>query len=391
MKHDEFEKLKINVNEKTFHSNYGVFSKLSNYISYVGNIFSILFAYFFLVEIASSALLNPTALTTVLVSVASILILFTIELSKRFIFDKFSLSIIKENFTFSSTESKVLGFISLFIVIISFYFSLSGAKKYSDRDDDLVKNTETVVDKFQDSLNLEYSKKIDYIDNLNKKLITQNNQYDSLISIYETSQLEITGSTWKDNVEKSRYNELISNKKKDKKTNQSEIDKNDTKIKQLKTERDGIISDYEGKQKNKTEKTIEKNSDNPLIFIIFSSVIEIVILFGVYFINYYKIRSVRDYELKIKKDPRYKIFNIWNNLLSIIYTNESQTGDLLPFKTEIIKLIKTNNFDISNKELDDALRMFTHLDILKKKGSKKAINYSLEDAKIKIKEHFKIE
>ena len=123
----------------------------------------------------------------------------------------------------------------------------------------------------------------------------------------------------------------------------------------------------------------------------FSTVIEFIILFGVFFINYYQVRSLKDYEEKIKKDPRYKQFNQWNELITALYTSDTQIGDMLPFKTESMKLLKANALDISPKEYDDAMRMFTHLEILKKKGNKKAISLEEDEARIKIKDHFKID
>ena len=141
----------------------------------------------------------------------------------------------------------------------------------------------------------------------------------------------------------------------------------------------------------KVDSTIEKNSSNPFIFITFSTVIELLILFGVYFINYFEVRSLGEYEEKIKKDPRYKQFSLWNGLISSLYSSGVQTGDTLPFKTEMMKLFKANAFEINTKEFDDALRMFTHLEILKKKGNKKAINMTEQEARDKIRAHFKIE
>jgi len=107
MKHEDFKKLKTNIQEKNFFNNYKVFSKLSNFLSYVGNLFSILFAYFFLYEIASSAVLEPTPTIMGLVMGGVILVLFTVELSKRFVFDKFSQSFIKDKFKFKDQNKNM--------------------------------------------------------------------------------------------------------------------------------------------------------------------------------------------------------------------------------------------------------------------------------------------
>ena len=179
-------------------------------------------------------------------------------------------------------------------------------------------------------------------------------------------------------------------KKKDKKDNLTTIDKNDVKIKNIIKARDSEILEYEEGLSIEVDKTIEKNSSNPFIFVVFSTVIELIILFGVYFINYFEVRSLKEYEEKTKKDPRYKLFSLWNGLATVLYSSGIQVGDTLPYKTEMMKLFKANSFEISSKDFDDALRMFTHLEILRKKGNKKAINLTVDEARDKIRYHFQI-
>lgn len=390
MKHEEFNKLKNQIQDKNFFNNYRVFSKLSYFLSYVGNIFSILFAYFFLFEIANTAVLEPSSFTTNLVICGVLLVLFTVELSKRFVFDKFSQSFIKDNFRFGLTETKILGFISIGLIFISFYLSLNGAEDYSNKDKELKKDVTVQVDKYKDSITLKYNDKITSVETLNNKLYTKNDGYDSIISVYESNYLSL-GTTWQDNLEKQRLQAILKDKKEEKRLNLSEIAKNEQKIASIKKERDDEVLAFETKQGKQVDEVIEQNKDNPFIFVVFSTIIELVILFGVFFINYYQVRSFKEYEDKIKKDPRYKQFNLWNELISTLYTNDTQIGDLLPYRTESMRLLKSNNLDVSSREYDDAIRMFTYLEILKKKGNKKSISVNKEDAVLKIKQHFKIE
>ena len=145
------------------------------------------------------------------------------------------------------------------------------------------------------------------------------------------------------------------------------------------------------KQLAKADDKIEENADNPVRFLVFSTIIELVILFGIFFINYYKVRSLEEYEELVAKNPKYKMFNQWNELITMIFKKGTRLGDTLPYKTEMSKLIKANALDFSTKEIDDALKVFTHLGILKKKGNKKAISLGEDDARSMIKEHFKID
>ena len=142
MKHEEYKKLKSAIQEKNFFNNYRIFSKLSFFLSYVGNLFSIIFAFFFLNNIAMSAVLEPTPMVINIVFIAVVMILVMVEVSKRFVFDKFSQSAINDKFTFKTRESKILGGVSLILIALSFYFSLNGAEQYSDKDDRQKKNVE---------------------------------------------------------------------------------------------------------------------------------------------------------------------------------------------------------------------------------------------------------
>ncbi len=391
MKHEEFQKLKNNVSEKTFYNNYKGFSKLSKFLSYVGNLFSILFAYFFLIEIASATLIDPSTTTVNLVIMGVVSVLVMVELSKRFIFDKFSQSFIKDKFKLKNSEVKILGLLSVGLIAISFYFSLNGAQKYADKDDALKDNVTANVTEYKDSLTTLYNVKIAKIETLNEQLYKSNHTYDSTITLYESQYLALGTGSWQERQEKSRIKSILTEKKNDKKDNSLTIDKNDVKIKTIIKDRNIEILAYEESLNKKVDSTIEKNSSNPFIFITFSTVIELLILFGVYFINYFEVRSLGEYEEKIKKDPRFKQFSLWNGLISSLYSSGVQTGDTLPFKTEMMKLFKANAFEINTKEFDDALRMFTHLEILKKKGNKKAINMTEQEARDKIRAHFKIE
>ncbi len=179
--------------------------------------------------------------------------------------------------------------------------------------------------------------------------------------------------------------------RKDKEINTQLIDKNENKIKDVKGEKDAEITKFESKKSENASKQIENTSKNPFIFLVFSTVIEFLILFGIWFINYYKLRSVEDYEKLINKDPKYKTFYNWSEFINIIFKNDTRIGDVLPFKVELLKILKSNNVDLNAKELDDLMKIFVHLNILKPKGNKKAIAVSRDDAFEMVKEHLKVD
>jgi hypothetical protein len=387
MKFEDFKKLKNKINEKNFFNNYRGFSKLSHFLSYVGNLFSIIFAYIFIYELIMTTILEPTPLIENVAISASILILITLELMKRFVFDKFTQSIIKDKFRFVEKETILLALISIGLIATSFYFSLSGAHRYADKKDDITQTVDIQVGVYSDTINKKYESKIIDLENQNKTLFTTNQGYELRLATLSNQYNDGTLS----NIELRRIKDEMSQLRKDRENNILLIDKNESKIKDIKTERDDDITKFETKKSKNAEKQIEDTSNNPIIFLIFSTVIEFMILFGIWFINYYEIRSVEEYEKLINKDPKFKSYNSWLEFINVIYKQDTRIGDVLPFKIEMLKIIKSNSIDMSPKEYDDLIKIFLHLGILKAKGNKKAIGLNKEDALILIKEHLKVD
>lgn len=387
MNFEVFKKLKNEIKDKNFYNNYKGFSSLSYFISYIGNAFSILFAYFYVNNIISSTVLTPTPTVSLLIVIASITILLMLELIKRFIFDKFSQSFIFDKLKFQNNETIILGIVSVMLIATSFYLSLNGAHKFADRKDDIKMNADNEINIYSDSLNKKYDVKINEFENQNKTLFLTNQGYEERISNLSKQYNDgtLSGSDLR------RVKQEMNDVRKDKDVNNVLVEKNDSRIKELKTEKELELKKFGDKKLEYANKTVDKTSSNPMIFFIFSTVIELLILFGIWFINYFKIRSVGDYERLITKDPKYKMFNIFNEFINIIYKTDTKIGDLLPFKNELIKILKANSLDLNNKELDDILRILTHNGVLKAKGNKKSIGMIKEDAIEIIKNHLKVE
>jgi len=387
MKFEDFKKLKSKIDEKNFFNNYRGFSKLSHFLSYVGNLFSIIFAFFFINEVIMSTVLEPTPKIENVVIVISILILTTLELVKRFVFDKFSQSVIKDKFRFIEKESIILGIVCLGLIITSFHFSLNGAEKYADKKDDIKQSVDVQVTIYADSLNRKYENKINELESQNKIIFLTNQGYETRLTSLSKQYNDGTLS----NPELRRIKTEMAQIRKDREINLELIDKNEIKIEEIKSERDKEINKFESKQTKNADKKIEDTSENPILFLIFSTVIEFVILFGIWFINYYEIRSVEEYEKLISKDPKFKSYNNWSEFINIIFKQDSRIGDVLPYKAEMMKVMKSNNLDMGTKDFDDLIKIFIHLGILKTKGNKKAIAVNKEEALNLIKEHLKVD
>lgn len=383
---EEFKKAKAEIKEKNFFNNYRGFSKLSYYLSWVGNGFSILFAYFFINNIIQQTITTHTATTAILAGVITVIILLTVELMKRFVFDKLTQNFIIDQFKLLTTESKLLAFISVCLIVTSFYFSLNGAEKYADKTDDISTKTENTIQMFSDTLDKKYAVKTATYDEQNKILFDQNQKLDADLSEY-TKQYNNPDISKAD---ARKLKSEITRLSKQKESNLALIDKNESKIKEFTSLKDAEIKEYETKHIGLASKEQEKVSGNPMIFLVFSTVIEFLILFGIYFINYYKVRSVDDFEKKIAKDPKYKLYNLYTEMINVMYKEDTNIGEAIPIKAQITKLLKSNSIDISNKDLDEALRVLTHLNIFKQKGNKKYFNADKNEANALIKTHLKI-
>ncbi len=387
MKYDDFKKLGASIKKKDFASNYRGFSKLIYAISYVGNAFSILFAYFFINQIIMATVLNPSPAISITISVVSVGLLAILELLKRFIFDKFSQASIKEKLQFKNGETIVLGLISIFLITASFYFSLNGAEHYADKKDDIKQTTEIQVDSFSDSLDKKYEYKIVALEEQNKKIFETNQINEQKI----TDLSEQSRDALLTRAEQKRAEKEMVQLRKDKISNNQAIDKNESRIKTIKEEKDAEIAKFEKKKNSKADNLIEKNSGTPFIFFVFSTVIEFFILLGIWFLNYYQIRSYGEYETLMNKDLKYKTFSKWMDTLDLLYNSDTKIGDNLPFKTELAKLYRANNIDMSVKETDDMFRVMTNKKIFRQKGNRRAFLCSKEDAVASLKEHFKID
>ena len=67
-----------------------------------------------------------------------------------------------------------------------------------------------------------------------------------------------------------------------------------------------------------------------MAFILISSLIELIILAGVYFNEYYKFRSYKEFRDRLEKDPNYQKWMLYDQMLNIIYTEDTKMNQKLP-------------------------------------------------------------
>jgi ABC-type cobalt transport system substrate-binding protein len=375
MKISEFKKLEEKIKEQDFNKSFKNINKVMFVLSIFGHFASIFLAYFLLSKILSGAITD----NTILVGVSSVILLGGLELLKREIFDKFSLQQIKIKSLFSK-DVLPLAIVSLVIVSISFYASIKGAAEFSSKSKEIEKEVTVDIKNYEDSLKALYSTKITEVESQ-----IANNK--TKIEDKDKEQTQIESSERLTSQQKNRVKDLKSEKVELK----EEIKSFEDKIALLNSELEKEVSDFEQQTKTKGEEKKSENEDNSLFFVIISTLIELVILTGVYFNEYYKFRSYDEFKKKIENDVNFQKWYNYNKVLDIIYNTDTKINDKLPSGKTLQDLCKVNGIILLNKDITDLNKLFNSLGIIKSSGSTKYISKSKENAQEILKNHFNID
>jgi hypothetical protein len=375
MKLSDFKKLEESIQEQDFNKSFKNINKVMFFLSIFGHISSIFLAYFLVSKVLSGAITdNP-----ILVSTASIILLGGLELLKREIFDKFSLQQIK-NKSLTNSDVLPLMLVSILIVSISFYSSIKGAQEFSSKSKQIDTQVQLDVKVYEDSLSRSYNAKIE---DINKEISLTK----SKISEKDKEQNSIESNPPLSMQQRNRVKDLKSEKTELKK----EVISLETKVSDVKEELGKEISDYEAKVKVEGEDKKDENKSNSFFFVIISTLIELIILAGVYFNEYYKFRSYDEFKKKIERDPNFQKWYNYNSVLDIIYNTDTKINDKLSSVKVIQDLCKVNGIILLNKDMADLSKLFTSLGITRSAGSVKYIAKSKETAQEILKKHFNID
>ena len=159
----------------------------------------------------------------------------------------------------------------------------------------------------------------------------------------------------------------------------------------LVVERDQVIKSKEKELTVGSKDEKEKNDKNSFAFVIISTLIEIVILAGVYFGEYYKYRSYREFRDKIEKDPNYQKWMLYNEILEIAYTEDTKMNQKLPSNKGIIEMCKVNEIIVMPKDMTNFLKTMANLGIIKVSGSTRYVNKQRDLSFEILRKNFNIE
>ncbi|CAG7580499.1 MAG: hypothetical protein SLAVMIC_00446 [uncultured marine phage] len=379
---NEYKKLQKEIDKQSFGESYKSLNKVLRVLSVLGNFGSMFLASFFISQLIANSVtaINQPWITWGI----TLTLLGSLELIKRFVFDKFSLEFVKRKSIF---KKQVIGlaFFSLAIIAMSFYSSLNGAQEFSSKSDVLENVAETDIKVYTDSLNNVYQVDIDELEDEIKGYKVKIEDKDEEQAVINES-LQERGYLYRS--EKDRNKQLTDEKEK----LEVKIEKNETEVEELEIERDTEIAEYESKVTNETSDEKDQNKGNSVIFIGISTIIEFLILIGIYFNKYYIFRSYTDMRKKINNDPNYQRWTIYSDILNILYMDHDG-GDMtkLPTQKNIWDLCKIQDLPMTKSDLSDFMKIAEGLKITKTKGSAKFLTKTKEEADELLQKHFGVE
>lgn len=364
-----FKKLEDKVKKPDFNKDFSGLNTILRTLSILGNVASIFLASFFVSGLLSVAIENEYVIWAI-----TLIALCGLELTKREIFFRFSRDFIRTNEIFSKSVAPML-FFTMLLISLSFYSSLSGAMEFSSKSDNIEVMATKTIDTFADSTNAYYQEKINEFETRNSDLFTSNQNVDKQIQ-----DLLDEHPTWTNSAKRLREGKELNN---------TQIEKNEDKIKEIKAERDNVVKDYKESVIDKSSKDINKNKSDSFIFIAISTLIEFLILIGIYFNNIFNFRSYKDTKKRLLNDDNFKTYYTYSEIIEILYLNRKEK-DLIPSKELMVELLEMNKIYISLTQLEQSLKLFDALKIVETNEDKTYLLKEKEDAEAEMKKHFHI-
>ena len=313
MKLDKYNKLRAKFELFSFENNFFTLDKVLYYFSFLGNIFLVLFSYFFIKDITNTI---PSLFPgqDIFFSIFIILFMSGYELFKRFSFEQLIVSFIQAG---KATVSNALGTIlCLGLVAGSFYLSLNGAHRLVDTSDKIETTVDQTISLKTDSIAKYYDKEILYYRNQPARRKADRLYRDSIVNV-------------------------------------------------LQQQKDEKIKVIEDKTQNKTSTQLEKNKQNDIAFIFMTFFLEVIILIGVGFDAFYIVGSYKEMK-QLLTTPKFKQLDLNIKLLKLYYQNgRKKEGDQTIAFSKLESLARNQKLQCYQKDIRDFIGLCTELDIVK--------------------------
>lgn len=329
MKLDKFFKLRDQMEQHSFEKSFNPLNKTLYYFSFLGNIFLVLFSYFFVKDVTNSI---PKLFVgqDLFFSVFIVLFMSGYELFKRFTLEQLTTSIVRIR---SFTINIALGIIvSLLLIAGSFYLSLKGSHRLVDTTELIQTSTDSSLTKEVSNISKYYNDEIAFYRSQVTKTSADRKYRDSIVSAIEQNKERKIAET------KQKIEGNLSNK-------QSEI------------------------------------KENSFAFAAIVFFLEFIIVIGVGFSSYYKWTSYASMK-KLMMTPKYKQLELNLNLLKLYYQNgRKNEQDQVISKSKLIALARSSKLQFTNSDVNAFVAMCSELDIISGSRNKKVYNVEYEKAK----------
>lgn len=329
MRLDKYFKLKNELETFNFEKNFNSLSKTLYYFSFLGNIFLILFSYFFIKNVTNSI---PVLFTgqELFFSIFIILFMTGYELFKRFAFEQLTSTILRVR---KVTFNNVIGFLVCGILVTgSFYLSLNGAHRLIDTSEIITVKADSTLSLKTDSIAKYYDKEIQFYRNQPGTRKSDRLYRDSIVNV-------------------------------------------------LSIQKEQKIIDLESKVTKKTEVQSSTLKENNTAFAIMVIFLELIILIGVAFNAYYVWTSFDDMK-QLLSTPKFKQLELNLRLLKLYYQNgRKKEQDPALAKTKLIALASSQKLNCNQTDINNFIALCSELEITTGNRRKKIYNISYEKAK----------
>jgi len=329
MKLDKFFQLKNDLETFSFEKNFDSLSKTLYYFSFLGNIFLILFSYFFIKNVTDSIPhLFPGQ--NLFFSIFIILFMTGYELFKRFSFEQLALSILRNRLV---NFNNVIGFLVCGVLVAgSFYLSLNGAHRLIDTSETISVKADSTLSNKTDSVAKYYDKEIQFYRNQPGTRKADRIYRDSIVNV-------------------------------------------------LSVQKEQKINELELKVTKKTELQSSALKENNTAFALMVVFLELIILIGVAFSSYYTWTSYDEMK-ELLTTPKFRQLEINLRLLKLYYQNgrKKEQDSALP-KTKLIALASTSKIPCNQTDINNFIVLCSELEIITGNRRKKTYNMSYEKAK----------
>jgi len=334
--------------------------------TFLGNIGSIFFAFFLVYPAllkAISAQMMEGNWATVLATTITIIILVVFESVKRKLLANLSKDLVVTDWNLKDRGVRWWLILSCAIVLGSAYLSVSGAKKFSETSKNRNLAIENVVQVDIDSLTNVYNDRKSVLILDNDQIRADNADLRQKIKDTPVGYIN-TRKGLQDNID----------------ANLAAIDANDAKIKELDDELSTKISEMETDQDELIKKNIKDDTSIILLFILISSVIEFIIVFGIWFREYFDHHVFLIHQAKFEGIHLKK--NRYLTLLKFIYKDGAlEKDEKIIGIVKLKELVKNKGKVISSSKLiDEFLGDMELLGILVMEGKRRFTVVSFEEA-----------